>query len=414
MDEAECVKSTTQDLRDDHLEPDETDGGKPFEEETQDKLKKWRISKRLNDGTLSYIDIRQAIKLLLPREYIARCRQKRHWAAKHLPGKAPIDPKHDIIKYCDVAIKCMENGKQYYDVGRIEVLQSTKDGSDVTSFQLDRKAQVRFRCSLYSYALEDQRYGAARDVMLTAWKSPSGIIGPVQLVADQDREGTYTLHQRNRFTLEELGWYPRGASCPQIGCSAKNEDAAEIEEGFYEIDQILEQRVTKEMTYEYKVRFKGYGPEDDMWLPRSFFNRSVPFESTSKYGRKRKHTTDVGGSGKTWSSKRQKPEESLNGTNVISTEPMESKRNEDSNATPNTSNNEDKSDKIKSVVAKRSSKKAMNRKRKSRNEKSQKSSSKEKALKFRRSLTCNQDQDTSSSDSEIESRFSSAKKKKVD
>ena len=41
-----------------------------------------------------------------------------------------------------------------------------------------------------------------------------------------------------------------------------------------------------------KVRFKGYGTEDLMWLPLSFFNRPITFESTSKFGRKRKHTLD--------------------------------------------------------------------------------------------------------------------------
>ena len=58
--------------------------------------KKWKISRRLADGTISYIHIKQAIKLLLPREYISRCRQRRHWASKYLPGKDPINPKHNI------------------------------------------------------------------------------------------------------------------------------------------------------------------------------------------------------------------------------------------------------------------------------------------------------------------------------
>ena len=40
------------------------------------------------------------------------------------------------------------------------------------------------------------------------------------------------------------------------------------------------------------MRFKGYGPEDDMWLPSSSFNRSIHFETTSKYGRKRRHTLE--------------------------------------------------------------------------------------------------------------------------
>ena len=49
---------------------------------------KWMISKDEN-GKLNNMHISQALKLLLPREYIARCRQKRHWASKFVPGKEP-------------------------------------------------------------------------------------------------------------------------------------------------------------------------------------------------------------------------------------------------------------------------------------------------------------------------------------
>ena len=40
------------------------------DEESDEKESKWEISKRLQDGSMSYIHIRQPIKLLLPREYI--------------------------------------------------------------------------------------------------------------------------------------------------------------------------------------------------------------------------------------------------------------------------------------------------------------------------------------------------------
>ena len=60
--------------------------------------KNWKISKYV-DRKLTYIHISQAIKLLLPREYVSRCRQKRQWASKYLPGKEPLNPTHDIFKY---------------------------------------------------------------------------------------------------------------------------------------------------------------------------------------------------------------------------------------------------------------------------------------------------------------------------
>ena len=91
----------------------------------EEKDRRWKISKRFKDGTVLHIHILQAIKLLLPREHITRCRLKRHWAAKYLSGKAPIDPKNDTIKFCDVAFKCVHKGVKSYEIGCVELLQSS-------------------------------------------------------------------------------------------------------------------------------------------------------------------------------------------------------------------------------------------------------------------------------------------------
>ena len=64
-------------------------------------------------------------KLLLPREYISRCRQKGHWASKDLPQKEPVNPKHDTFKYSDIALKVIQDGKNKYRIGRVEAMEST-------------------------------------------------------------------------------------------------------------------------------------------------------------------------------------------------------------------------------------------------------------------------------------------------
>jgi len=71
---------------------------------------------------MKYINIKQAIKLILQREYIAHCRQKRHWAAKYLPGKVPLDPKHDVIKFSHVAFKSLVNGNKVFDIPCVEAI----------------------------------------------------------------------------------------------------------------------------------------------------------------------------------------------------------------------------------------------------------------------------------------------------
>ena len=93
-DEDECGRISNDDQS--SSEPEQAD----FEQEPEDNLKgnKWMVL-RIENGKPIYIHISQAIKMLLPREYIARCRQKRHWALKFLRGKEPLNPEHDT---CDL------------------------------------------------------------------------------------------------------------------------------------------------------------------------------------------------------------------------------------------------------------------------------------------------------------------------
>ena len=124
--------------------------------------------------------LKQGLKLLLPHEYISRCRQKRHWASQYLPGKEPLNPKHDIFKYCNVALKVVRNSTHIYDIGRVEVIESTTDGSEVISFEKKGKLSVRVRCSLYTEEDNDV-YLVSQDAMLMKWKPPSAIIGDIDV-----------------------------------------------------------------------------------------------------------------------------------------------------------------------------------------------------------------------------------------
>ena len=135
-----CGQDEDKDHKDENVVDDCTDKGG----------RAWKISKCVN-GRLTYMHVKQAIKILLPREYISRSRQKRHWASKYLPGKEPLNPNHDIFKYCDVALKVVQKGKKKFQIGRVEAIQLTKDGSEITSFQTKSKLPVRIRCSLYNH-----------------------------------------------------------------------------------------------------------------------------------------------------------------------------------------------------------------------------------------------------------------------
>ena len=47
-------------------------------------------------------------------------------AAKYLPGKAPLDPKHDIIKFSNVALKSSLKGQKSFDIVHVEASKHAK------------------------------------------------------------------------------------------------------------------------------------------------------------------------------------------------------------------------------------------------------------------------------------------------
>ena len=96
--------------------------------------------------------------MFLPWEYIARCRQKRPWALKFLPGKEPLNPEHDIVLFGDMAIKKVSHGNNFYLIAWVKHIESTKGGTHVLSFKLKDTPPVRVRCSVYD-CKDDEYYG---------------------------------------------------------------------------------------------------------------------------------------------------------------------------------------------------------------------------------------------------------------
>ena len=233
------------------------------EEESEAKGSQWKITKIVGNKT-TYIHIKQALKLILPREYIARCRQKRHWASKYLPGRAPIDPKHDIVKFSNVALKSVQQGQRVFDIARVEDIQSANDGSQSTSFKLKGDTTMRCRFSFYQRSSASDTYHIHPSLGFTNWRPSSSILGAVELIPDmEDTIGCYILHEDSKKRLDEMGYICRGDFRDNEPGIAPHtvEDQAEnpLPDDFYEIDNVLERRLSKDtLTYEYRVRFKGY------------------------------------------------------------------------------------------------------------------------------------------------------------
>lgn len=255
---------------------------------SQKETSKWKITK-LENGKVNFISVTRALKILIPREYISRDRRKRHWSSKYLPGKEPLNPLHDVYRYCNVALKATRQGKQITVIARIEAIESILDGKDMVSFQLKPEGKtssssVRIRCSPYSIDSDreiDVYYISDRP-SLTQWKSPSSILCVVDLIQDPDCKGKFTLATESKQLLETLVKSPK---------SNDTNPCSSVDDNYFAVEDVIGRRISKDtLTYEYKARFEGYGPEYDMWLPASFFNRPIDFVSTSKFGRKRRHT----------------------------------------------------------------------------------------------------------------------------
>lgn len=75
---------------------------------------------------------------------------------------------------------------------------------------------------------------------MTFWRSPSGVLGPVELLPVPDCPGHYVLHEEFKRRLQELGHVPTGkkkaAISPQKRAHMSFGD--KLDEGYYEVEEV--------------------------------------------------------------------------------------------------------------------------------------------------------------------------------
>ena len=94
-------------------------------------------------------------------------------------------------------------------ISRVERIESTKDGTEVLSFKPKENPPMRLRCSPYDCDINEQ-YKVREEIILTPRRSPSGVLGPVELLPVPDCPGHYVLHEDCMRRLQELGYVPTG------------------------------------------------------------------------------------------------------------------------------------------------------------------------------------------------------------
>lgn len=246
-----------------------------------------KVNKNLSQGKQKWyierngemIHINKALKLLIPRELISKERSRRHWVANDLhKTMAPIDKTHDVIQFRDVAIA---NGDTFFILHILSI--SSEEGKELISTNSRSKCYVRgqvYKDSEYAC----NQYGFMTSVFVSKWLPVRKVICEVTLKKNEN--GLTVLSEDSQMDLEK--WSEKSAPLDDDVLQSSEENNDE----FYEVEKILDVRLNRKYhSEEYKVRFKGYGPEDDMWLPSSSFREPVQFQTVSQRGRVRKHIT---------------------------------------------------------------------------------------------------------------------------
>jgi len=257
------------------------------EDSDEEENLKEKASKNLSQGKQKWyserngemIHINKALKLLIPREFISKERSRRHWVANDLhKTMTPIDPTHDIIQFRDVAVA---NGDTFFIVHILSIL--SEEGKELVSTSSRSKCFVRGQV-YKNRELASNQYGFMSSVFVSKWLPVRRIICEVTL--DKNEDGLTVLSEDSQMDLKNWLEKPVPLDDDDLQSSEENDDE------FYEVEKILDVRLNRKYhSEEYKVRFKGYGPEDDMWLPSSSFREPVQFQTVSRRGRVRKHTT---------------------------------------------------------------------------------------------------------------------------
>jgi hypothetical protein len=269
--------------RDDDEEEDDDDQTLPAPdldlEDESESLKgnaQWYITREVGPGILTKMHIKRAISILLPREYIPRERSRRHWTPKYISQLKPPEEDHDILQFRDIAYRSSND----VTIGRVIMIQSKSKSTSVRSAKSSSN-DVIFRCRTY-LCLGSNDYEVPGVPMISPWRAASSFLCEVYL--EKGPDGILHASKESCSRLDQMK--------KKTACTITTEKQQELEPDMFEVSDIVDRRLDrKTQTYEYKVRFQGYAPEEDVWLPSAAFNQAVEFESQSRYGRKRKHHT---------------------------------------------------------------------------------------------------------------------------
>ena len=218
------------------------------------KKNRWYITRKVADK-MEHVHVMTAFSMLIPREYVSRERSKRHIASVFVPGTAPVNPSHDIIKFRNYAIKAGADSLNIVKIIKLEDAAKT----DVAS--CSRKDQSwKFRGRLYT--IDDKGViSVPEDMRINRLRGVKDIVMEVTFDKSDCRGPGYVLSEGTKSRMVQMGYSPVTLKLlkPKIPAVEKDmDDDGHIGDGFYLIRDVSQPRWnSKTHCREYKVSFKG-------------------------------------------------------------------------------------------------------------------------------------------------------------
>lgn len=242
------------------------------EEEYKDNTSKWYFSK-LENGVLNKYHIMKIIKSIIPREYISRERSKRHIKSVALPGLEPVPRDHDVLLFHDYIYKDYKNAINIVNVVRIE--DSAGDRKKSCSSQ----SPCKFLGRMYEYfdsTASDQLY-------FTKWIPVQKILAEIEIERKED--GLHEISESSQQNLEGKG-ITFGLFGLYLDIKSKKLVKTRKEDEYYEIENVKSVRYNQKFHhFECLVKFKGYGDDENTWLPESSLKAPIRIKLQRKSGR---------------------------------------------------------------------------------------------------------------------------------
>ena len=154
----------------------------------------------------------------------------------------------------------------------------SEEGKKQLSASSKAKGSIRGRPNT---EVSDDKFDVPYRILFTKWIPLHKVLCEIEMVKNDD--GTCSLSENSKANQQSK---EKGTSSTTSIVEDGNQD-----DEYYEVEKVLEVRLNKKFhSEEYRVRFKGYTSENDMWLPSSAFKDPATFNTVSKRGRIREHT----------------------------------------------------------------------------------------------------------------------------